>query len=141
MSGLQVLNKSYTFVDHIKKIFISFLVKFIAKVTTIQEARDLNSLSLECLIRNLQSREFELNGDEPKKQVETVALKSTRGSEKSSQKLKEATRDEASGEESHDDELSFIIKRFKYLARKKNKFSGKGDNFKGPSSRSKYQDG
>lgn len=61
-----------------------------------------------------------LNGDEPEKKVQLVALKSVRGYDKSSQKLKETTHDEASDEES-DDELAFIIKIFKYLSRKKNR--------------------
>lgn len=69
-----------------------------------------------------------------------MALKYVRGYEKSSQKLKEVTHDEASNEKYDDDELSFIIKRFKCLARKKNKLFGKIDNFKGSSSGSKYQD-
>lgn len=65
--GLQVLNKSYTIVDHIKKILRSFPVKYRLKVTSIPEAKDLNSLSFEGLISNLQSHEIELNGDEPEK--------------------------------------------------------------------------
>lgn len=107
----------------------------------IQEAKDLNFLSLEGLISNLQSREMELNGDEPEKQVKTTTLKYVRGFEKSAQKLKEATHDEDSDEESDDDELAFIIKIFKYLARKKNIFYGKRDNFKRSSYGSKFQDG
>lgn len=62
---IQVMKKSYTTIDHIRKIHRSFSVRFIPKVTAIQEAKDLNSLSLEGLIRNLQSHDVELNGDEP----------------------------------------------------------------------------
>lgn len=65
--GLHVLNKSYTNMDHIKKILRSLPVKYKPKVTTLQEAKDLNSLSLEDIISNLQSHEMELNGDEPEK--------------------------------------------------------------------------
>lgn len=65
--GLRVLNKSYMTVDHIKKILRSFPVKYKLKVTSIPEAKDLNSLSFEGLISNLQSHEIELNGDEPEK--------------------------------------------------------------------------
>lgn len=49
--------------------------------------------------------------------------------------------DEAYDEDYDYDELDFIIKRFKYLARKNNSFSSKRDRFKGSSSRSKDQDG
>lgn len=44
--GLQVLNKSYTTSYHVKKIVKSLLGKYIPKVTAIQEAKDLNTLSL-----------------------------------------------------------------------------------------------
>ncbi|XP_050877610.1 uncharacterized protein LOC127081395 [Lathyrus oleraceus] len=70
VSGLQVLYKSYTSSDH------SLLVKFRPKVTTIQEAKDLNTLSLESLIKNLQSHEMDLNGYEPFKKSKSLALKS-----------------------------------------------------------------
>lgn len=53
--GLQILNKSYTTVDHIKKILRNLSVKYRTKVYVIQEAKDLNSLSLEVIISNLQS--------------------------------------------------------------------------------------
>lgn len=134
---LQVLNKSYTTVDHIKKTLRSLPIKFRPKVFAIQEAKYLNSLSLEGLIRNIQSYKMKLNEDDPDKQVGTQALKFVRGSEKFSQNLKEATHDKASD----DDELDFSIKIFKYLAIKKNKFYGKRDNFNGSSSGSKDQDG
>lgn len=53
MFGLQVLNKSYTNVDHIKKIIRSLPFEYKPKLIVIQEAKDLNSLSLEFLISNL----------------------------------------------------------------------------------------
>ncbi|KAI5416109.1 hypothetical protein KIW84_041236 [Lathyrus oleraceus] len=102
--------------DHIKKILRNLPAKYILKVT-------------------------ELNGYEPEKHIKVVALKYMRGYEKSSQKLKEATHDEAFDVKSNDDELTFIIKRFKCLAKKKNKLADKKDSFKESSSRSKDQDG
>lgn len=85
---------------------------------------------------------MELNEDEPKKQVKIVSLNYGGRYKKSSQtkNLKETTHDEASDEESDVDELVFIIKRFQILARKKNKFSGRRDGFKGSSFRSKDHD-
>lgn len=64
VSRLHVLNKSYTTSDHVKNILRSFPVRYRPKVTTIHEAKDLNTLSLESLISNLQSHELEINGDE-----------------------------------------------------------------------------
>lgn len=143
MSGLQILNKSYTTLDHLKKILRSLPAKYRPKVTAIQEAKYLNTLSLEGLVRNLKSYEIELNGNESEKQVKTVALNSVRITEKSFQikKHKETTHDEASDEESDDDELAFIVKRFQHFSWKKNIFSSKRDGFKGSSYGSKDQDG
>lgn len=53
IAGLRVINKSYTAYDHVKKIMRSLHVKYRPKVTFIQEANDLNTLSLESLNSNL----------------------------------------------------------------------------------------
>jgi len=58
VSGLQVLKKSYTTADHVKKILRSLPVKWRPKVTAIEEARDLNALSLENLISSLNCHEL-----------------------------------------------------------------------------------
>src|SRR4030042_3673362 len=58
VSGLQVLKKRYTTTDHVKKILRSFPAKWRPKVTTIEEARDLNALSLENLISSLKCHEI-----------------------------------------------------------------------------------
>lgn len=46
ISGLQILNNNYTMFDHVKKILRSLPVRYIPKVTTMHEAKDLNTLSL-----------------------------------------------------------------------------------------------
>lgn len=142
MSGLQVLNKTYTTSNHVKKIVRGLPVKCRTKVMTIQEARELNTLSVESLVSNLQSHEMELNGDEPVKKFKIVALNFVGRYDKSSQTkaYKEAIHDEASDEESDDDEISFIIKIFQHLTKKKNIFSGKSGQLKGSSSGSDKDD-
>ncbi|XP_050916206.1 uncharacterized protein LOC127131326 [Lathyrus oleraceus] len=124
VTKLQVLKKSYHTSDYVKNILRSLPSKYRPKVTSIQEAK---KLSLESLVSNLQSREMELNRDEPVKQFKTLALKSFGRSEKSSQTKvhKEATNDEAFDEEFDDYEMDFIIKRFQNLAKKNNIFSGR----------------
>lgn len=76
LSSLQVLNKSYTTPDQIKKILRSLLAKRSLKVTIIQEAKDLHKVSLENLIRSMKSREIVLIGDEPSKWSKSISLKS-----------------------------------------------------------------
>jgi hypothetical protein len=51
-------------------------------VTTIQEAKDLNKLSLENLMSSLKSHEIELIGDEPAKKSKSIALTSKKKSAK-----------------------------------------------------------
>lgn len=43
-------------------------------ITTIQEAKYLNSLSLEELVSSLRSHEIELNENEPNKKSKSIAL-------------------------------------------------------------------
>lgn len=60
-------------------------VRYIPKVTTIQEAKDFNNISFESMINNLQNHELELNGDEePNKKSKSLALKYVGKSLKSS---------------------------------------------------------
>lgn len=61
VSRLQVMNKSYTTFDHVKKTLMSLLVIYRPKVTTIHEAKYLDNISLEIPISNLQSHELELS--------------------------------------------------------------------------------
>ena len=58
VAGLQVLKKSYTTAYHVKKILRSLPAKWRPKVTAIEEARDLNTLSLENLISSLKCHEL-----------------------------------------------------------------------------------
>src|SRR4030066_935667 len=74
--GLQVLKKSYTIADHVKKILRSLPVKWRPKVTTFEEARDLNALSLENLISSLKCYELGFPEAESSKKSKTIALKS-----------------------------------------------------------------
>jgi hypothetical protein len=62
VAGLKVLKKSYTTSDHVKKILRSLPAKWRPKVTAIQEAKNLDTLSLEGLISSLMSREIESEG-------------------------------------------------------------------------------
>lgn len=71
-----MLNKSYTTEDHVKKIVGSLFAKYRPKVTTIQEVRDVNKISLESLINNIQNHEMKKIEDEPVKNSKSLALRS-----------------------------------------------------------------
>lgn len=101
------MNKIYTTSDHVKKILRSLPSKYRSNVTTIQEAKDFNKVSLEILIRNLQSHEMELMGDEPAKKSKSLSLKSVGQSAKSPQIQKPEEFTHAGGfeEDSYDEEM------------------------------------
>ncbi|XP_050897907.1 uncharacterized protein LOC127104796 [Lathyrus oleraceus] len=113
VSGLQVLNKGYTTSDHVKKILRSLPVRYKPKVTAIQEAKDLNTLNLESLITAKVSQVWE---------------------------SEEAYHVEGSKDDSDDEEITFITKRFQYLAKKNKRLFGRSSGFKGFSSREKKDD-
>ena len=58
VSGPQILKKSYVASDHVSKILISLPARWRPKVTAIEEAKDLNTLSVEDLISSLKVHEL-----------------------------------------------------------------------------------
>jgi len=62
--GLQILKKSYVAFDHVNKILRSLPAKWRPKVSAIEEAKDLNTLSVEDLISSLKCHEIGLNEQE-----------------------------------------------------------------------------
>ena len=76
LAGLKVLDKSYTTINHAKKIIRSLPKKWRPMVTTLKLSKDMNNISLEELISSLRSQEIELEEDKPQKMVKFVALRS-----------------------------------------------------------------
>lgn len=74
--GLQIKKKTYTHVDHMKKILRSLPTKWRPKVTSIEEASYLNTLSVEYLVSSLKCHELGCNEDEPAKKSKCISLKS-----------------------------------------------------------------
>ena len=74
VSGLQILKKSYVTTDHVNKIMRSLPTKWRPKVTAIEEAKDLNTLSVEDLISSLKCHEIGLNEHEPVKKPKSIAF-------------------------------------------------------------------
>lgn len=106
-------------------------------MTVIQESRDLNNTKLKSLISNLQSHEMELIEDEPVEKLKFLTLKYDDHYAKSSPMMKseKSTHEDGSEEEPKNEEMTFINKRFQYMANKKNmRFSRRGNVFRGTSS-------
>src|SRR4030065_708148 len=133
--GLQVLKKSYTTPNHVKKILRSLPAKWRPKVTAIEEARDLNNLSLENLISSLKCHELGFPEAGSTKKSKTIALKSK---DKEAKAFKVAESEEEFAEEDFGDseaeELALLTKRFQRWSGKIKKLSrsssSKGSNLK-----------
>ena len=75
VSGLQILKKSYVASDHVSKILRSLPARWRPKVA-IEEAKDLNTLSVEDLVSSLKVHELSLNEHESAKKSKSIALPS-----------------------------------------------------------------
>jgi len=120
-SGLQVIKKSYNIYDHVKKILRSLPARFRPKVTTIQEAKDLDTLSLENLISYLKSHEIELFGDKPAKKFKYLAVIAEDKfveALKTTESIKELSYGD-SDSDSDVEKMAYLTKRFLYLTKRK----------------------
>ena len=146
VAGLQVLKRSYTTSDHVRKILRSLPSRWRPKVTAIQEAKDLDKLGLEELISSLMSHEIELSSDEPQKKLKSVALPSISVSSKALKaKVVESEAEESSidnqEEGSDDDFFALLSKNFqKWSLRKGKNFQGRGSGSRNNTSKEKKDD-
>jgi len=104
VSGLQILKKSYVASDHVNKILRSLPAKWRPKVTAIEKAKDLNTLSVEDLISSLKCHEIGLNEHESIKKHKSIALKS-RGKSSKALNAFESEEESTSGDSVEDPEI------------------------------------
>ena len=83
ISELKSLEKVYTNNELVRKILKSLPRTWEAKITAIQEMKDLNKLPLEELIRSLMTHELVMGQhmEEESRKKKTIALKSTAAEE------------------------------------------------------------
>ena len=74
VSGIQIMKKSYVASDHVSRILRSLSARWRPKVIAINEAKDLNTLSVEDLVSSLKVHEISLNEHEPAKKSKSIAL-------------------------------------------------------------------
>jgi hypothetical protein len=128
VSGLQVLDKSYTEADHVRKVLRSLPPKWRPKVTAFQESKDLDTVSLESLISSLKSHEMELMTDESTKKMKGIALRSKSSSKALKAKMIESE-DEASEEGQEDgsddeEEMVLMAAKVSHWAKRSKKYAG-----------------
>ncbi|XP_073103323.1 uncharacterized protein [Elaeis guineensis] len=133
INGLKSLGKSYTNSELVRKILRSLPRTWEAKVTAIQEAKDLNTLPLEELLGSLMTHELSMKQhqeDEVKKK-RTIALKSIASPD-------EETDD--TEDEEQDEKMALITRRFKKFLRKRKQGMRKRPSTKGEQSKEKEKD-
>jgi len=131
VSGLQIVKKSYVASDHVRKILRSLRARWRPKVTAIEEAKDLNTLSVEDLVSSLKVHEIGLNEHEPTKKVKSIALPSKGKSSKPFKVIE--SEDELPDGDSDEDptkKMAMLSNKLEYLAKKNRKFLSKRGGYK-----------
>jgi len=131
VSGLQILKKIYVASDHVSKILRSLPARWRPKVTAIEEAKDLNTLSVEDLVNSLKVHEIGLNEHEPAKKVKSISLPS-KGKSSKAFKVIESEDESPDGDSDEDpiEKMAMLSNKLEYLAKKNRKFLSKRGGYK-----------
>ncbi|GJZ23661.1 zf-CCHC domain-containing protein [Tanacetum coccineum] len=116
ITSLKALDKSYCSKNYVRKFLMALHPKWRAKVTAIEESKDLTSLSLDELIRNLKVHEVII-----KKYFEIVKTKGERKSLALKAK-KEYSDEESSTSGSEDEEYAMTVRDFKKFFKRRGRF-------------------
>ncbi|XP_024634528.1 uncharacterized protein [Medicago truncatula] len=131
VSRLQILKISYVASDHVRKILRSLHARWRPKVTAIDEAKDLNTLSVEDLVSSLKIHEVSLNEHEPAKKSKSIALPS-KGKSSKALKVIESEEESPDGDSDEDPtkKMAMLSNKLEYLAKKNRKFMSKRGGYK-----------
>nr|GEV30423.1 retrovirus-related Pol polyprotein from transposon TNT 1-94 [Tanacetum cinerariifolium] len=112
ITSLKALDKGYSSKNYVRKFLRALHPKWRAKVTTIEDSKDLTSLSLDELIGNLKVHEMIIKKDskivKAKGERKSLALKAK----------KESSDEECSTSESEDEEYAMAVRDFKKFFKK-----------------------
>ncbi|GJU97985.1 zf-CCHC domain-containing protein [Tanacetum coccineum] len=111
ITSLKVLDEGYSSKNYVRKFLRDLHPKWRAKVTAIEESKDLTSLSLDELIENLKVYEMIIKKDseivKAKGEIKSLALKAK----------KESSDEECSTSKSKDEEYAMAVRDFKFFKR------------------------
>ncbi|GKD01604.1 retrovirus-related pol polyprotein from transposon TNT 1-94, partial [Tanacetum coccineum] len=124
ITSLKALDEGYSSKNYVRKFLRALHPKWRAKVTAIEESKDLMSLSLDELIRNLKVHEMIIKKDSEivKEKVErkSLALKAK----------KESSDEECSTSRSEDEEYAMAVRDFKKFFKRRGRFVRQPQNDK-----------
>ncbi|GJY59507.1 hypothetical protein Tco_0459399 [Tanacetum coccineum] len=117
ITSLKALNEGYSSKNYVTKFLRALHPKWRAKVTAIEESKDLTSLSLDKLIGNLKVYEVIIKKDSKivkgkRKQMRSLALKAKRKS----------SNEESSTSRSEDEEYIMTVRDFKKFFKRRGRF-------------------
>nr|GEU30629.1 zf-CCHC domain-containing protein/UBN2 domain-containing protein [Tanacetum cinerariifolium] len=117
ITSIKALDEGFSSKNYVRKFLRALHPKWIAKVTEIEESKDLSSLALDELIDNLKVHELVMEKDSEiykgkKERVSFIALKAK----------KESSDDNTLTSESDDEEYAMAVRDFKKFFRRKCRF-------------------
>ncbi|GKC35043.1 zf-CCHC domain-containing protein [Tanacetum coccineum] len=129
VTSLKSLDPDYSSKNHVRKFLRSLPLKWRAKVTIIEEAKDLATLNHDELISNLKVYKMVLDNDgvgskTTKEKVKSLALKA--------KVIREQTSDDSDSQRGSDEDIDEEeeVEAFNLLARNFRKFFYKGNRFR-----------
>ncbi|GJQ98632.1 zf-CCHC domain-containing protein [Tanacetum coccineum] len=117
ITSLKALDEGYSSKNYVRKFLRALHPKWRAKVTAIEESKDLTSLSLDELIGNLKVHEMII-----KKDSEIVKAKVKRKSCLNRLAKKESSDEECSTSGSEDEEYAMAVRDFKKFFKRRGRF-------------------
>ena len=116
ITSLKALDEGYTSKNYVRKFLRALHPKWRAKVTAIEESKDLTSLSLDELIGNLKVHEMIIKKDseivKAKGERKYLALKAK----------KESSDEESTSSDSDDEEYAMAVRDFKKFFKRRGRF-------------------
>ncbi|GKB16505.1 retrovirus-related pol polyprotein from transposon TNT 1-94 [Tanacetum coccineum] len=117
ITSLKVLDEGFSSKNYVRKFLRELHLKWRAKVTAIEESKDLTSLSLDELIGNLKVYEVII-----KKNSEMVKDKKEQSSSLALKAKKESSDEDSSTSDSEDEEYAMAVREFKKFFKRRGRF-------------------
>nr|GEX06420.1 putative reverse transcriptase domain-containing protein [Tanacetum cinerariifolium] len=118
ITSLKALDESFSSKNYVRNFLRALHTKWLAKVTAIEESKDLTSLSLDELIRNLKVNEVIIKNNSEmvkgkREQNRSLALKAKN----------ESSDEDRLNSDSRDEEYAMTVKEFKKFFKRQGRFS------------------